>query len=296
MSAGRPGPRHFVTVSVLVLGASITMIGPGRVPLELDRTALVPAAAPAIAPAIRAASLADVNLGLATPTNRTVARLTDTASGQALNEVTDLDAAGVPMAISRFDLAGSLISAVRLGYVEAPASVIPASSAGRAASAVLAQIGIAPAGSPTITARASGGWLVRWVRRSGGIAVPGDGVAVQLDPAGAFHAVVRTEHALASMPPATIDATRAGLLATARLDAWFPAGVRGEATIGAIEQAWILPNDTFGDALPGGQQGQLHLAWIIRVTMSGTLARTVTGLELAFDAGSGLPLGGDVLE
>jgi hypothetical protein len=40
----------------------------------------------------------------------------------------------------------------------------------------------------------------------------------------------------------------------------------------------------------------LRLAWIVRVTMNGSLVERLAGLELAFDAGDGTPLGGDLLE
>ena len=60
--------------------------------------------------------------------------------------------------------------------------------------------------------------------------------------------------------------------------------------------AWVAPNDTFGDALPTSSPDELRLAWIVRVTTSGSLAGRLAGLELAFDAGDGSALGGDLLE
>ena len=47
---------------------------------------------------------------------------------------------------------------------------------------------------------------------------------------------------------------------------------------------------------PGWHRGTVRLAWIVRVTTSGPLAERLAGLELAFDAGDGTPLGGDILE
>jgi hypothetical protein len=107
---------------------------------------------------------------------------------------------------------------------------------------------------------------------------------------------VRTEHPVAAVPASTIDEARVRLLAAARLDAWFTGGAHGEATIGSVAKAWVAPNDTFGDPLPAVPAGALRLAWVVRVTTSGALADRLAGLELAFDAGSGMPLGGDVLE
>ena len=130
----------------------------------------------------------------------------------------------------------------------------------------------------------------------GSVPAPGDGVSVQLGDGGAFHAIVRTEHPIVAAPPSTIDEARVRLVAAARLDAWFTGTVQGEATIASVTRAWIAPNDTFGDPLPAGPAGALRLAWVVRVTTSGALAEELAGLELAFDAGTGMPLGGDVLE
>jgi len=66
--------------------------------------------------------------------------------------------------------------------------------------------------------------------------------------------------------------------------------------VSSLGLAWVAPNDTFGDPLPAGRAGSLRLAWVVRVAMSGALADRLAGLELAFDAGDGQPLGGDVLE
>src|SRR4029077_10376315 len=119
------------------------------------------------------------------------ARVTDTATGQALDEVTDLDLGGTPMAITRFDLAGSLVSSVRLGYVAPSILPITQSAAGARAAGIVSTLSVPVAGSPAVSARAAGGWLVRWVRLIGSVPAPGDGVMVQLADSGAFHAIVR---------------------------------------------------------------------------------------------------------
>jgi hypothetical protein len=238
----------------------------------------------------------DARLGLAQPASWSVLQAVDPGTGMTVAEVTELSIAGVPTMISRFDSTGGLVSAVRLGYVVPAATAIAGAAASGAASAILGKVGIPATGSPAVSTRAAGGWLVRWVRQVGTVPVPGDGIGVQLDPDGSFHGIVRTQHSLAPIPASTIDAAAARQLGSARLDAWLPAAVRSEATISSVGQAWIAPNDTFGDAIPGGSGVSLHLAWIVRVTMTGSLADTVGGLEMAFDAGTGTPLGGDLLE
>ncbi len=279
---------------VAVAGALV--IGGGSVLAGWTRPTLPAAAAqPAAASAVLAADL-DLRLGLPAPSGRRAERLADAATGLTVDEVTDLGADGMPIAISRFDLAGGLVSSVRLGFAPATGPAISASSAGAAAAAVLARLALPASGTPATSPRASGGWVVHWTRIVGGVPVPGDGVSVQLATDGTFHAIVRTEHRLGAMPSVPLGATDARRLASARLDEWLSPDLRPDAAIANVGLAWVAPNDTFGDPVPADSAGLLHLAWIVRVTTSGALADRVAGLELAFDAGDAAPLGGDVLE
>lgn len=269
----------------------------------LPAAAAQPAAAqPAAASAALAAASAalavdlDLRLGLPAPAGRRAERLADAASGMTVDEVTDLGADGMPVAISRFDLAGGLVSSVRLGFSPATGPAISAASAEAGAAAILARLALPVSGSPATSRRASGGWVVRWTRIVSGVPVPGDGVSVQLATDGTFHAVVRTDHRLGPVPPVPLGATDARRLAGARLDEWLSPDLRPDAAIAGVALAWVAPNDTFGDPVPAEAAGLLHLAWIVRVTTSGPLADRVAGLELAFDAGDGAPLGGDLLE
>ncbi|MGH2464350.1 MAG: hypothetical protein ACRDGI_02725 [Candidatus Limnocylindrales bacterium] len=256
----------------------------------MDLTAVAVATTTALARAV------DERLGQPVPASRSVVRITDPASGSTLDEVTDLDPGGKPLAVTRFDLSGNLVSSVRFGYVAPTSSTVSQAAAGAGATTIAANLGVPVAGPPVVSARAAGGWLVRWTRQIGSVPAPGDGVSLQLTGTGAFHAIVRTEHPLATAPASAIDEARVRLLAKARLDAWFSGAAQGEATIASVARAWVAANDTFGDPMPAGPAGTLRLAWIVRVTTTGALAERLAGLELAFDAGSGLPLGGDVLE
>ncbi|HEY2887256.1 MAG TPA: hypothetical protein VGJ17_01450 [Candidatus Limnocylindrales bacterium] len=286
----RGGP--IVLVSLLIIGGGSMLVGetrgPGAGRMDLS--------AAAVASTTALATIVDGQLGLPVPASRSVVRVTDTATGQAVDEVTDLDLGGTPMAITRFDLSGSLVSSIRLGYVAPSILPIAQSAAGPRATTIVSSLSVPVAGTPAVSARAAGGWLVRWGRLIGSVPAPGDGVTVQLADSGSFHAIVRTEHPIVAAPASTIDEARVRVLAAARLDAWFSGGASGQATISSVARAWVAPNDTFGDPLPAGAAGALHLAWVVRVTTSGALADQLAGLELAFDAGSGLPLGGDVLE
>jgi hypothetical protein len=294
-----------VATGIVVVAGSLVTAGLGRAAVGLPTGAAEGATgpvlpAPATTAALALAAQVDTNLGLAAPASRTVEHVTDAASGQVLDEVTDLDAAGLPIGISRFDSAGGLVSSIRLGFVTQGGPTIAAAAAGSAAQAILARVGIVPGAvtpaGPSVGPRAAGGWLVRWTRLVGSVPVPGDGIVVQLDPGGSFHGVARTQHGLAPLPASTIGTTQVRSLAGARLDTWLAAVLRDEATIATVALAWVVPNDTFGDPIPAGSPSLLRLAWVVRVTTTGSLADSLGGLELAFDAGSGAPLGGDVLE
>ena len=286
------GVGPLALISVLVVGGGSMLVGETRGPgaARSDLTAVAAATTTALA------TVVDERLGLPVPASRSVTRVTDTATGEPLDEVADLDLGGKPTAITRFDVSGNLVSSVRLGYALQTVTPVTQAAAAAGATTIANNLGVPVAGSPVVTARAAGGWLVRWVRLIGSVPAPGDGVTVQVADNGAFHAIVRTAHALATAPASTIDEARVRFLAGARLAAWFTGEVQGEATIASVARAWVAPNDTFGDPLPAGPPGILRLAWVVRVTTSGTLAGQLAGLELAFDAGTGLPLGGDVLE
>lgn len=297
-STGSLARIALVVAGMVILGGSAVTVELGHAgvarPNLADRSTLD--ASSTVAPALVLAAQVGTSLGLPVPASRTVERVTDTASGQIVDEVTDLDGDGTPLGISRFDASGGLVSVIRLGYVAPDGTAITALAAGPAGSAVAARVGISVAGTPVVALRAAGGWLVRWPRLAGAVPVPGDGVSIQLDGDGSFHAIVRTAHLLAPVPATILDAAGARTLAQARLNTWLPVALRPDATIASIGQAWVAPNDTFGDPIPPGSTAVLHLAWIVRVTMSGSLADTVAGVELAFDAGSGAAIGGDLLE
>jgi len=275
--------------------ALVTLIalGGGFMAVGLDRAS---AAAATSAAATALATQVEGRLGLPAPASRSVARLTDATTGLVVDEVTDLDVAGTPIAISRFDTSGQLVSVVRLGFVAPVRPAITSTQALQRATSILASLSVVAPGQPAVTARAAGGWLIRWVRLVGTVPVPGDGVSVQLSADGSIHAIVRTAHRLAPAPAARIDAAEIRVLAGARLDRWLAGGLRGDASVTTVGLAWVAPNDTFSDPLPVSTTGTLRLAWIVRVSTTGALADQVAGLELAFDAGDGTALGGDLLE
>jgi hypothetical protein len=294
---GRTGWARLTLVGALVVPLAVAvggsmLAGPDH-RTSPDRLTL--SAAAAATTTALAASLDD-RLGTPVPASRVVQRLADPATGTIVDEVRDLDSGGRPIGISHFDPAGQLVSSVRLGLVAPGTLALTAAAATSRGQAIAAGAGMAVAGPPATTPRAAGGWLVRWARSIAGIPAPGDGVSVQLAGDGSFHAIVRTEHPLATPPTTVLTEAQARVAAAARLDAWFTGSLHGLASVSSLALAWVAPSDTFADPLPAAPAGTLCLAWVVRVTTSGALADRVGGLELAFDAGDGTPLGGDVLE
>jgi hypothetical protein len=298
MSRSGGSRRRVALLTLLALGGGLMTVGFSRSTAGLASTEVRGrlAASGAAAPVVALATEVETRLGIPAPAGRSVERITDTVTGLTLDEVMDLDAGGTPTGISRFDLGGQLVSSVRLGFVSPAGPSISAGSAAGIAAGILTGLHMAAPGTAAVTPRAAGGWLVRWVRRVAAVPVPGDGLAVQLDGDGAFHGIVRTQHRLAKIPAVLIDPARVRLLTAARLDKWFTADVRADASVSSPALAWVAPNDTFGDAIPAGTGSVVRLAWIVRVTTRGPLAERLAGLELAFDAGDGTPLGGDILE
>ena len=234
-------------------------------------------------------------LGIPSNSHRAT-RLDDKFEHRTYDEVSSVDGTGREVAISRFDLDGTVSMVVALGWQPRAGRAVDAPGAARSAIAVARAAGLAIVGQPNVRASAgAGGWSIAWQRRVDGIPVRGDGVRVSLWPDGSFHGLTRSERPLATAParsltPAAARAIAAGLAAT-RLGA-----AVAEARIAGAEQAWLAPNDMFGSARLDAPAATLRLAWVVRFETSGALAERLRQLELWIDAGDGTVLGGDVVE
>ncbi len=302
-----PRARWARALPPLAIGVLVLMVGGGpggpASGSAADRYAAgEPAAARAALPDAdagrlrAAASPGRAILGTTRGGSTRVERVTNRFTATTYDEVTDLDAAGRPIALQRFDRAGRLVAAVRFG-LPATARVAIVDSAGAAAAAgrLARTLGLGPAGSPAVRRAGGGDWVVTWPRTVRGVPVRGDGLRVQVWSDSSLHVAIRTERPLADEPSRGLGATDARRLADAHLDAWFSGPDRAGLRLATPALAWVAPNDTFDGSAPDAPAPVLRLAWVVEVRTSGTLAGSLRALELYIDAGDGRLIGGDVL-
>ncbi|HUQ78716.1 MAG TPA: hypothetical protein VM427_07615 [Patescibacteria group bacterium] len=293
------GSRRLALTGLAITALFAIGAGPGQAadPFVAGGRSTRPMAAPAdhLARAETRARELTAALGISGTSHRAT-RLDDRFEHRIYDEVTSFDAGGRQVAISQFDLDGTVVMAVGLGWRPGSGRAVDSAGAGRSAGAVAGSVGLTVTGRPDIRASAgAGGWSVAWTRRVDGVSVRGDGVRVLLWPDGSFHGLTRSERPLAPAPPRQIDAAQARATALSLAAERFGAAVAA-AGIVAIERAWIAPNDAFGPAGPDAPGATLRLAWTVRFETHGPLAERVRQIELWLDIGSGDLLGGDVVE
>ena len=248
--------------------------------------------------AIRAnAAGLEAALGLASASNRQVAVLDDRFHQRQLHEVIYRDPDGRPMALLRFDPAGTLASAVRLGYRGSyTRGALDRTDAVAGAAAIAADLGIQlPGGPPSARPMMNGIlWAVTWARVADGIPVPGDGVTVRLWRSGDIHSVTVTERPL-GRPEATISAARAREM----LDELLPDLVTGErrsdGKLGPPTLLWVAANDRFRAAGADAPAPALRLAYVFEMRFAGESAALVRAVTFWIDAETRELIGGDVL-
>ena len=255
----------------------------------------LPAAAAAVQ--IERAGRTGLLLGLPAVTRRSATRVVDRFGGRTYDEIAEYDAHDRLVALQRFDAEGRLLAAVRFGWRgDGGPALDGAGGARQRAERLAASLGLGVTGTPrTVAAPSSAGWTVAWDRIVGGIPVPGDGLRIQLWPDGSVHGLARSERVLAPRPAVLLDEARARSIVEDRLDAWFHGASRRDIGVTGLALAWVPPNDTFAPAAPDAPAAVLRLAWVARVTTSGTLTESLRALEVYVDAGDGSVLGGDIL-
>jgi hypothetical protein len=212
------------------------------------------------------------------------------------DEVAELDAAGQPVALTQFDTAGLLVTAVRF---DSPArAMIRATRDGAIGSAKrgLAQMGIAGTGQPTVDAIAdSGGWYVHWDRRQDGFVVRGDEIRVRVWPDGSIQSAARVEHQLAAAPSRRLTAAQATEAVTRQMTGWSSVGQAGYS-LKSLELQWVGPNAAFDPSKLSAAPGPYRLAWVANIKPTGAAAEYVTMVTVYLDAGDGTVIGGDFVE
>ena len=225
-----------------------------------------------------------------------VARVDDRFDHRTYDEVTSFDAAGRAVAVSRFDLDGTVALAVALGWHPANPGGIDESAAVRLAGGLARAAGLVPSGAPKAReSTGAGGWSISWPRVVAGAVVRGDGVRISLWPDGSFHGLTRTERTLAAVPARRIGRAE-GLSAAGRvIEDAFGSAAPGLRTT-AVDEAWVAANGTFGGSGLDAPAETLRLAWIVRFDAEGALAERLHAVEVWIDEVDGHLLGGDVAE
>jgi hypothetical protein len=234
-------------------------------------------------------------LGLPGVSQRT-ARVDDRFDHRAYDEVTSFDAAGRTVAVSRFDLDGTVALAVSLGWHAPNPHAIDAQTAIGRATGLVRAAGLVPGGTPT--ARESvgaGGWSISWPRIVAGAVVRGDGIRISVWPDGAFHGLTRTERTLAAAPDHPIARSDAQSAAGRVIADRFGSAAASLRTA-AVDQAWVAANDAFGGTGLDAPADTLRLAWVVRLDATGDLTERLHAVEIWIDAADGHLLGGDVAE
>lgn len=225
----------------------------------------------------------------------TVQRLDDRFDRRVVDEVTSFDTAGRAVAISQFELDGSVAMSVALGWRSDAARAVTAAIATDRAAGVVGAAGLAVAGRPVVRSSA-GGWTATWPRVVGGVPVRGDGVRVLLFADGSFHGLTRTQRPLAPAPPAARRLPRDAATAAAQRVLAGRSPAAADLRLATAALAWVAPTiDGSGNTLDS-PDATLRLAWVVRFDAGPSLADRVRSVEIWLDAGDGHELGGDVAE
>ena len=220
----------------------------------------------------------------------------DTDQKVDYDEVSEMSATGQPLALTQFDGAGRLKTAVRFDMIGTGGSRISGDAAAKAADRSLKSSGLAVSGQARTDATGSdGGWDIHWDRVQDGLSVRGDEVRVHVWPDGRIQTIGRTEHELAAAPTTRLSQADARSVATAQLNRWSGSGKTAYAIAG-MSTEWVGPNAAFDATKLDDAPAPYRLSWVINVKPTGTAADYVRLITLYVDAGDGSIIGGDVVE
>ncbi|HEV7808991.1 MAG TPA: hypothetical protein VGO64_00215 [Candidatus Limnocylindrales bacterium] len=223
-------------------------------------------------------------------------RLEDRFDHRVVDEVTSFDATGRAVAVSQFDLDGSVAMSAALGWRQVNGPRADSAGALQRALRYARSAGIVPDGRPDVRSSAgAGGWSVSWPRFVDGVPVRGDGVRILLFADGSFHGLTRTERPLAAAP--AVRLTRDAARAAAEQSVASRAGTKADdLRFAAVDLAWVAPTRSSSGVVLDAPDATLRLAWVVRFDASPALVERLRAAEMWLDAGDGHELGGDVIE
>jgi hypothetical protein len=235
-------------------------------------------------------------LGFPVGTKRTGKHVRDSYRPTDYDEVEEVDGAGRTLALTQFDPAGRLISAVRFDQPAASAPKVDRNAATSAAIRGVSASGVAAAGRYEADANpVLGGWDVHWDRSQDGFKVRGDETRVHVRSDGRIQSVAHVEHQLAAAPGQRLGIDDARKVVDGQFDRWF-AGRGSGHEVQQMNLEWVAPNAAFDAARLSAPAAPYRLAWVANVKPSGVAADYVSLVTLYVDAGDGTVLGGDVVE
>ena len=235
-------------------------------------------------------------LGFPVGTKRSGRHVQDGGRKAAYDEVSEVDSAGRPLALTQFDGTGRLLAAIRFDSPSTLASKGTPDAAARTAQRGLIASGVPASGQPEIDADSiAGGWNVHWDRTQGGYRVRGDETRVHVRQDGRIQSVARVQHDLAPAPARTVDRSTATTSVSRQLHTWF-AGKESVAGVVGMDLEWVQPNAAFDAGKLGTTPGPYRLAWVANFKPSGPAAQSVSLITLYVDAEDGTVIGGDVVE
>ncbi|MGA3056559.1 MAG: hypothetical protein ABSE70_00770 [Candidatus Limnocylindrales bacterium] len=243
----------------------------------------------------RAAAARDA-LGFPVGARRTGKHVRDSYRPTDYDEVEEVDGAGQTLALTQFDPAGRLISAVRFDLPSASSPKVGMDAATKSATRGISASGVAVAGQYRADANpVLDGWDVHWDRSQDGYKVRGDETRVHVWPDGRIQSVAHVEHQLAAAPGQCLGIDDAKKVVTGQFDRWF-AGRGSGYEVQQMNLEWVAPNAAFDAAKLSAPPAPYRLAWVANVKPSGVAADYVSLVTLYVDAGDGTVLGGDVVE
>lgn len=235
-------------------------------------------------------------LGFPQGSSRTGKHVHDGYRGLDYDEVSDVDAAGQPVALTQFDARGHLVDAVRFDPPSAIGAKVTGDAATKTAQHGLAVSGISVAGQPeTDTDQVAGGWNVHWSRTQSGLPVRGDEARVHIRPDGRIQSVAQVEHSLAPAPARRLGQAEAQQAVSKQFDAWFADKGSGY-TVQGLALEWVGPNAAFDETKLGAAPEPYRLAWVANVKPTGLASDYLSLITVYVDAGNGTIIGGDVVE
>ena len=238
-------------------------------------------------------------LGLPAATRRSATRVVDRFGGRTYDEIAEYDARDRLLSLQRFDTDGRLLARRPVRLARAPAATaLSGTGARRRAEQLVTSLGLEARGHAADRGRAV-------ERGLDGRLGPASPAGSRSRATGCGSSSGPTARSTGSPAPSgrsprdrPSSSTRPGPEPIVRgaLDVWFTGDARARRDAGRRRARVGARRTTRSPPVaPDAPVPVLRLAWVARVSASGTLSENLRALEVYVDAGDGSILGGDIL-